>query len=53
MVKLMLWLGTPSLITFFVSSSSVRFENTLIIFALSVVSLLVGIGPRLPSKNGP
>lgn len=53
MVKLGLWLGTPSLITFLASSYSIRIENTLFIFALSVLALIVGIGPRLSgSKNG-
>ena len=52
MVKLGLWLGTPSLITFLASSYSVRFENALLIFALSVIALLVGIGPRITRKGG-
>jgi len=50
-IKLGLWLGTPSLVTFLASSYSVRVENTLLIFALSVIALLVGIGPRLSRKN--
>lgn len=52
MVKLGLWLGTPSVITFLASSSSVRVENTLFVFALSVLALLIGIGPRLTGRNG-
>lgn len=51
MLKLGLWLGTPSLVTFLASSYSVRIENTLLIFALSVIALLIGIGPRLGKKD--
>lgn len=51
MVKLGLWLGAPSLVTFLASSYSVRIENTLLIFALSVIALFVGIGPRLTRKD--
>ena len=52
MVKLGLWLGAPALVTFLASSSSVRLENAIFVFAFSVLGLLVGIGPRLTGKNG-
>lgn len=52
MVKLGLWLGTPPLITFLASSYSVRIENALFVFALCVVALLIGIGPRLKRRKG-
>lgn len=51
MVKIGLWLGAPTLVTFLVSSSSVRLEYTLLIFALSLISLFVGIGPHLSGKG--
>ncbi len=51
MFKLGLWLGTPSVVTFLASSYSVRLENTVLIFALTVIALLVGIGPRLSGKD--
>ena len=51
MLKLGLWLGAPALVTFLASSSAVRLENALFVFAFSVLALLVGIGPRLSSKS--
>lgn len=51
MLKIGLWLGTPSVITFLASSYAIRIENTLFIFALSVIALVIGIGPRLTDKN--
>lgn len=51
MLKLGLWLGTPSVITFLASSYSVRIENTLFVFALAILALVVGIGPRLTGKK--
>jgi hypothetical protein len=51
MLKLGLWLGAPSLVTFLASSSSVRVENALLILMLSVIALLFGIGPRLTGKS--
>lgn len=47
MLKIGLWLGTPSIITFLASSYSVRIENTLFVFILAVLALAFGIGPRL------
>lgn len=52
MVKIALWLGTPSMVTFLASAASDRLLNTLVIFALSIVLLLFGIGPRPPARNG-
>lgn len=52
MFKLALWLTAPTLVTFLASSSSVRLENTVLIFALTVVLLLFGLGPRLPGRHG-
>lgn len=51
MLKLGLWLGTPTVVTFLASSYSVRLENTFFIFALAVIALLIGIGPRLTGKT--
>jgi hypothetical protein len=51
MLKIGLWLGAPSAITFLASSYSVRIENTLFVFALSVLALVIGIGPRLIRRN--
>jgi hypothetical protein len=50
MLKITLWLGTPAVVTFLVSPHSVRLENTLLIFALTLVALFVGIGPRLSKR---
>lgn len=52
MLKLGLWLGAPAIVTFLASSHSVRLENAFLVFALSVVALLFGIGPRLTRKSG-
>ena len=51
MLKIGLWLGAPSVVTFLASSDSVRIENTLFVFALAVLALAIGIGPRLSRKN--
>lgn len=50
MLKLGLWIGTPSLITFLASSYSALLENIVFIFMLSVMALLVAIVPRLSDK---
>jgi hypothetical protein len=47
MLKIGLWLGTPPVVTFLASSDSARFENALFVFALALVALAIGIGPRL------
>lgn len=52
MVKLGLWLGAPSLVTFVASSSSMQWESTLVVFVLSVIALLMGLGPRANGGNG-
>jgi hypothetical protein len=46
-MKLALWIGTPSLITFLAWAYSQIFENIHFFFLLSVVALLVAILPRL------
>lgn len=50
MLKIGLWLVTPSVVTFFASSYSI--QNTLVVLVLAVVVLMMGIGPRLPGKAG-
>ncbi|MFL6646507.1 MAG: hypothetical protein ACJ8J7_17765 [Sulfurifustaceae bacterium] len=51
LLKLSLWLGAPPIVTFLFSSSAVRVQNALFIFALLVVALLFGIGPRSHRKD--
>jgi hypothetical protein len=51
MVKIGLWLAMPSAVTFLASPQSVQIENTLFVFALSLLALAMGIGPRLTSKH--
>ena len=46
MIKLGLWLGAPSLITYFASSYAVVVENILLFFVLSLLALMVAIAPR-------
>jgi hypothetical protein len=50
MIKISLWLGMPSILTFLASSYTVRVENTLLIFGLAVLALIIGIGPRLSGR---
>ncbi len=47
LVKLGLWVGTPSLITFLASSYSLILENTMFLFMLCLGALLVAILPQL------
>lgn len=47
MLKLGLWIGTPSVMTFLASSYSALLENIVFFFALSVAALFVAIVPRL------
>jgi len=47
MIKLGLWVGTPSLITFLASSYSALLENIIFLFLLSLVAMLVAILPPL------
>lgn len=44
---LVLWIGTPSLITFLASANSQFLETIHFIFILPVMALLVAILPRL------
>ncbi len=50
MLKLWLWLGTPSMITYLASAYSQFMENILFIFVLSVVAMLVAILPQIGEK---
>ena len=52
MLKVGLWLGVPALVTFAVSAPSVRLENTVLVFAVTLVAMLVGIGPHINGKVG-
>lgn len=47
LLKLGLWIGTPSLITFLASSYSLILENTMFLFMLCLGALLVAIVPQL------
>ena len=51
MVKLSLWIGAPSLITYFASSYSVVVENILLFFLLSLLALMVAIVPRVAGEK--
>lgn len=51
MVKIGLWLGIPSVVTFMASAQTVRYEFTVLIFALALLSLFVGIGPYSRHKD--
>lgn len=51
MLKLALWVGVPSFITYLVSSYTFFLENVAYIFALSVVALVVAIVPRLSDRH--
>lgn len=50
-IKLGLWVGTPSLITFMASSYSLILDNTLFLFLLSLGAVLLAIIPPLSSTN--
>ncbi len=47
LMKLGLWVGTPSLITFLASSYSLIMENIVFLFMLSLGALMVAILPQL------
>ncbi len=47
LMKLGLWIGTPSLITFLASSYSMILENIIFLFMLSLGALLVAILPQV------
>ena len=47
MLKLGLWVGTPSAVTYLASSYSALLENFVFLSLLSVMALLVAILPRL------
>jgi len=46
-MKLALWIGTPSLVTFLASVYAQFLENIHLVFILSVMALLIAILPRL------
>lgn len=52
MVKLSLWLGAPTVVTFLASSEAVRIENALLVFAAALIAFIFGIGPRLTGRSG-
>jgi hypothetical protein len=51
MLKLMLWIGTPSAISFVASSYSAILENRVLIFGLAIMALCVAILPRLVDEK--
>lgn len=53
MLKLGLWIGTPSLVTLVASSNSLLLEDIQLIFALSLAAIVVAIVPRISDKAGP
>jgi hypothetical protein len=52
MLKLSLWIGTPSIITYLASTYSQLLENNFYIFALSAAALVVGILSQISEKSG-
>jgi hypothetical protein len=50
MLKLSLWLVAPPIVAFLASPQTLRLDNTLTVFALVVIALIVGIGPRLTNR---
>lgn len=51
-MKLALWIGAPSLLTFLAWLSSQFLENIHFFFLLSVGALLVAVLPRLSEARG-
>ncbi len=51
LIKLGLWVGTPSLITFLASSYSLVLDNPLFVFVLALGAILLAIVPPLSSTN--
>jgi len=52
MLKLSLWIGTPSIITYMASAYSQILENIFFIAALSVVALAMAILSKIDEKSG-
>jgi hypothetical protein len=50
MLKLGLWVGTPSAVTYLASSYSALLENFVLFSLLSVAALLVAVLPRLSER---
>ena len=51
MLKVGLWVGVPSFITYLASTYSALLESIVFIFIVSVVALLIAIIPRISDKN--
>ena len=51
MLKVGLWVGIPSFITYLASTYSATMESIVFIFIVSVVALLIAILPRISDKN--
>jgi hypothetical protein len=51
MLKLSIFIGTPSAITYLASTSSQQIDGILFIFALSVATLLVAILSQIAHKS--
>jgi hypothetical protein len=51
MLKLSLWIGTPSIITYLASTYSQLLENNFYIFVLSAAALVVGILSQISEKS--
>jgi hypothetical protein len=51
MIRLGLWVGTPSAISFLASSYSTFLENIVFFFVLSFVALVLGIVPPMQAKT--
>jgi hypothetical protein len=52
MLKLSFWIGTPSIITYLMSTYSPLLENIIYIFALSAAALIVAILSQINEKSG-
>lgn len=50
-IKLGLWVGTPSLITFLASSYSLILDSPLLLFLLALGTMLLAIVPPLSGAN--
>ena len=50
MLKLGLWIGTPSLVAYVASPHALKVESTVFIFVVAVLAIAVGVIPRLDDK---
>lgn len=53
MLKLSIWIGTPSVITYLASTHSQLLENNFYIFVLSAAALIMGILSQIGEKSKP